>query len=227
MKRYFSLLVSLLLILSLFTGCGSSSYENDMSAGMPMEEMGAMDAPEEVLSNTAAPEKTKLPENRKWVITSEIRAETNHLDGAVDSVLAKAGELGGYVEDQHFDNGSYYGGYDAARSAHMTIRIPAEKVDAFVETVEEKTNVVSSSRNLQDITLQYTDTETRITALKTEEARLLKRLMLPMRTLKNWGNSSRLQSRMKLPTPFFTVPSGRILLPMIRGSWSILNIMPS
>ena len=174
MKRYLTLLVSILLVLSLFTGCGSSSYESDMSAGAVMEEgMNAMDAPMESLSNSSAPGQTKLPENRKWVITSEVRAETDNLDVTVDAVLARAAELQGYVEDQHFDNGSYYGGYDNARSANMTVRIPAESIDSFMETVEEKTNVVSSSRNLQDITLQYTDTETRVAALKAEEARLL------------------------------------------------------
>ena len=35
------------------------------------------------------------------------------------------------------------------------------------------TNVVSSSRYVEDITLSYTDTEGRVKALKTEEARLL------------------------------------------------------
>ena len=49
----------------------------------------------------------------------------------------------------------------------------------------------------------------------------------PFSTLRNCGNSSRLQSRMKFPTPFLIVPSGSFLLPMIRGSKSSLNIMPS
>ena len=49
----------------------------------------------------------------------------------------------------------------------------------------------------------------------------------PFSTLRNCGNSSKLQSRMKFPTPFLIVPSGSFLLPMIRGSKSSLNIMPS
>ena len=171
MKRYLSLFVSVLLILSLFTGCGSSSSYEGSAAEVPMEEMGPMNAPMD--QHSAEPGKTRLPENRKWVITSEVQAETENLDETLDGVLARVNELQGYVEDQNFDNGSYYGGYDADRSARMTVRIPAESIDSFMKTVEERTNVVSSSRNLKDITLQYTDTETRITALKTEEERLL------------------------------------------------------
>ena len=53
------------------------------------------------------------------------------------------------------------------------------------------------------------------------------RLMSPLSTLKNWGSSSMLQSRMKLPMPRLMVPSGSFFAPMMRGSKSSLNIMPS
>ena len=49
----------------------------------------------------------------------------------------------------------------------------------------------------------------------------------PFNTLKNCGNSSRLVRRIKSPMPVFFVPSGSILLPITRGSKSILNILPS
>ena len=39
--------------------------------------------------------------------------------------------------------------------------------------------------------------------------------------------SSKLVTRIKLPMPVFLVPSGKILLPMTRGSKSSLNILPS
>ena len=173
MKRYLSLLFSVILVLSLFTACGSSSYDGSASGEVSMNEMAPEEAAPDRLSNSSAPGETKLPDNRKWVITSEVRAETNDLDATLEAVLAKAAELQGYVEDQHFDSGSYYGGYDEQRSARMTVRIPAESIDQFMETMEEQTNVISSSKNLQDITLQYSDTETRIKALEKEEARLL------------------------------------------------------
>ena len=174
MKKYLTLLLSAVLILSLFTACGSSSSSYD---GAAMEENYASEAMEmqsaDQLASNAEPGKTKLPANRKWVITAEVRTETEELDSTMDAVFARVNELGGYVEDQHFDSGTYYGGNEHSRSARMMVRVPADHVDDFMETMKAQTNVVSSSKNLQDITLQYTDTETRIKALKAEEERLL------------------------------------------------------
>ena len=175
MKKYLTLLLSAALILSLFTACGSSS-SSDYEAGA-MEENYAPESMnsammEDTAANAAAG-KNQLPENQKWVITAEVQAETEQLDSTMDAVFARVAELDGYVEDQHFDSGTYYGGNDHSRSARMVVRVPADKVDEFMASVKEQTNVVSSSKNLEDITLQYTDTETRIKALKAEEERLL------------------------------------------------------
>ena len=166
MKRYLTLLLSAVLILSLFTACGSSGSSSDYNSAAP-EEM--MDSASNELSASAQPGQGKLPENRKWVITSEVQTETHDMDATITAVLDKTNELQGYVENQNFDNGSYGSG----RHVRLTIRVPAEDIDAFMKTVEEATNVIYSSRNLEDITLQYSDTEVRIAALKAEEARLL------------------------------------------------------
>ena len=42
--------------------------------------------------------------------------------------------------------------------------------------------------------------------------------MSPFSTLKNWGNSSKLLLRIKSPIPVFFCPSGKISLPITRGS---------
>ena len=174
MKRYLTLLLSAVLILSLFTACGSSSSGYEEGAMAEDYAPENMDTPmmEDSAANAAAG-KNQLPENRKWVITAEVQAETDQLDSTMDAVFARVAELEGYVEDQHFDSGTYYGGNDHSRSARMVVRVPADRVDEFMDAVKEQTNVVSSSKNLEDITLQYTDTETRIKALKSEEERLL------------------------------------------------------
>ena len=119
---------------------------------------------------SAAGSAIPLPENRKWVITMNLTAETEDLDAALTQLSAKIQELNGYVESQ-----SITGSSTASRSryAYLTIRVPAEQVDQFAEDVSGMTNLVSTSRRVEDITLSYTDTEGRLNALKTEEARLL------------------------------------------------------
>ena len=113
----------------------------------------------------------QLPQNRKWVITMNLSAETEDLDAALEAVLEQVSRLEGYVESQSVSGGK--AGSGRHRYANLSIRVPADQVDGFVEEVSGLTNLVSSSRNIQDITLTYSDTEGRVTALKTEEARLL------------------------------------------------------
>lgn len=80
--------------------------------------------------------------------------------------------MGGYVEYQDIYNGSTYASR-RYRSATMTIRVPAEKLDSFVSQVEDTSNVVSVSQSQENVTLTYVATESRMKALETEQARLL------------------------------------------------------
>ena len=90
---------------------------------------------------------------------------------ALEQLNARIQETGGYVESQNITGRS--SGSSRNRYAYLTVRVPAQKLDGFIENVSGVTNVVSSSRYVEDITLSYTDTEGRVKALKTEEARLL------------------------------------------------------
>lgn len=187
MKKTISLILCLLMLLGL-TACGAASNTsanlkaeapavmNSAMGASPMEyaeEEVQMDA--SVTEGAAEPSSTALPKNRKWVVTVYMDAETEALDTAIAGIDKHITDLGGYVEDQRVYNGS---AYDSRRyrNASLTIRIPAEKVDAFTEEVAGIANVVSKEKNLDDITLTYTATESRMNALRTEEARLLELL---------------------------------------------------
>lgn len=163
-------------------GCGQKAsmqkdrYESVNNAVYEMEETGAYDSAPMALSANQRSAATgsasqPLPQNRKWVITMNLTAETGDLDAALDAVLAKVSQMEGYVESQSVSGGS--AGSGRHRYANLTLRIPANVVDGFVEEVAGLTNLVSSSRNVQDITLTYSDTAGRVTALETEQARLL------------------------------------------------------
>lgn len=62
------------------------------------------------------------------------------------------------------------------RWAELTIRIPAEKLDQFTETVKDNANVTSATETADDITLSYVAVESRVKALETEQTRLLELL---------------------------------------------------
>lgn len=118
---------------------------------------------------------SNLPENRKLIQTVNMSVETENLDTVLQQIDNRIAELNGYVESSNIQNGSAYSG-KRYRSADITVRIPAESLDVFVDKVGEVSNIVSSKKTVQDVTLSYVATESRMKALQTEETRLLELL---------------------------------------------------
>jgi hypothetical protein len=180
MKKIFSGLLVAALLLYL-TACGSNSvakYET-MAAGAMVEEAAPM-APAMMTDNSAsfkgaANQSPTLPEGRKWIITIDMNVETDDLDALITDLDQTITGLGGYVENQSMHNGSTYAAR-RYRSASLTVRIPEEKADQFTGDLSGMANVVSRNLRREDITLQYVATSGRVTALETEEARLLELL---------------------------------------------------
>ena len=177
MKKMLSLLLCLMLLMSL-TACGGSA-KNTSAMGAVREEAAA-EAPAAMADNAASLKGTQsgsaaLPEGRKWIITIDMNVETNDLDSLLENLDKEIQDQGGYVEDQNIHNGSTYASR-RYRSASLTIRIPAEKADQFTSDLSGLANVVSQNLRREDITLKYVATSSRVTALETEEARLLELL---------------------------------------------------
>lgn len=183
-KKALIIVMAAALLLGLLGGCGSKnlSMEPDTARGdmyaddgisyeMAMAAPAAMSGAGSNAESAADTASIPLPENRKWVITMSLTAETENLADAMGLLAEKIQESGGYVESQSISGTAVNSG--RSPSAYITVRIPAEQLDSFVEDVSGMTNVVSSSRYVEDITLSYTDTEGRVKALQTEEARLL------------------------------------------------------
>ena len=180
MKKMTAILVTLCMLAALLAGCGGASKSTqafDAAAAAPAEAAnGAYYDMESAKSEdgglTGDTDSTVLPEGRKWIITVNMSAETEDLDALMEALNGKISGLGGYVEDQDSYNGSMYSSR-RYRSASLTIRIPAQRVDEFTEEMSGIANVVSTNLSREDITLSYVATESRVKALQTEEARLL------------------------------------------------------
>ena len=175
-RKFASALLVLLLLLSL-TACGSSAKAeaDNMYYDAPMEMAPASTiAPGLVTdgSENGSASAANLPTDRKLIRTISIEAETEDLTALTDALTGRIAALGGYVESKNLRNGSTYSGY-YRRTLSMTVRVPAEKADEFVAQVSESSNIVSSTENIDDVTLQYVDTESHVKALETEQDRLL------------------------------------------------------
>lgn len=180
MKKMTAILVTLCMLAALLAGCGGASKSTqafDAAAAAPAEAAnGAYYDMESAKSEdgglTGDTDSTVLPEGRKWIITVNMSAETEDLDALMEALNGKISGLGGYVEDQDSYNGSMYSSR-RYRSASLTVRVPAERVDEFTAEMSGIANVVSTNLSREDITLSYVATESRVKALQTEEARLL------------------------------------------------------
>ena len=186
------LLMVIFALLISAVGCSSGN-----KADMDRMEAGSAAAPEmmyESMSNSAADvsdsklnmmdkaEGTSttavaLPENRKLIQTVNMTVETDNLDGLMNQLNQQIAAASGYVESQNIYNGSAYSGR-RYRNAELTIRVPADQLEGFVNQVSGAANVVTSNRRVQDITLSYVATESRMKALETEQTRLLELLSM-------------------------------------------------
>lgn len=160
--------IAWLLCVLILLGLAGCSAAGNKEAGDEM--LGDYISKEESALDTES--SSGLPENRKLIQTVHMQVETENLDTVLQQIDSRIAQLGGYVENANVQNGSAYSGRQY-RSASITVRIPAEDLNAFVDKVGEITNIVSSQKKVQDVTLNYVATESRMKALQAEEARLL------------------------------------------------------
>lgn len=180
MKKIIALTLTLLLVLSL-AACGAPSYAGKGS--VDYYEESYYDAPSDYNSDVTAngfpgksPDKSsELPENRKWIVNVDLTAETEDLTALLDSLAPQIAAVGGYVEEQSISGYSNYNSY-RSRYASMRVRVPADRLNEFLDGVSGLANVTSNNRRLEDVTLSYVATESRVRALETEETRLLELL---------------------------------------------------
>lgn len=175
-KKALAIVLTVLLLAGILTGC-SAKASNDRA---PMEDYyfnsesaaGAFDGAGEKVEADMSSSSGAALADRKLIKTVELTAETEDLDALLTAITGRVSELGGYIENQRVYNGSAYASY-RSRSASLTIRIPADRLDGFVDHVAENTNIVSRYAYIDDVTLTYVATESRVKALQAEESRLL------------------------------------------------------
>ena len=168
--RVIPLLMALVLLLSLFVGCGAASDKGGYNGDFDSPATGSG-----IYENGAEKENSPVESGRKLIRTVSIRSETADQDALLADLESQVASMGGYVQSKSVNNNP-----STRRSATLVLRIPADKLDEFVNHVEGATNILSANETAEDITLSYIATQSRIKALETEETRLLELLAQAM-----------------------------------------------
>ena len=198
MKKRIALLLALLMTLSL-CACGSSSkmasstesaaYDSTpMSA--PMEPapnasrasgFAAMDSAAsagEYGEYDSGTDGGDVPDENpeKIIYSADATVETTDFDKTLEELAALIKEYGGWVQSSSINGANYYSisrGSSYNRSADYTIRIPSDKFQTVMGSLSTLGNVPYSYTYTENVSAQYYDVQSRLTAYKTQEARLL------------------------------------------------------
>ena len=155
---------------------GDGGYMNEAAAvteeAVAEEGKGELSEFDDYAREDAGAETPKAQDSaRKLIRNVNLEAETEKFDELLKDVRRRTEQLGGYIEESYTYNGSSYSG-NRLRNANLTIRVPAEHLDEFLENVAQVSNVISRNESVTDVTLQYVDLESHKKALLAEQERL-------------------------------------------------------
>lgn len=188
-------LVAGLLVAALLTvmlaGCGARESAEESVAGDVATEQSAAprtDGAEPYAGqneqSAPAADTAALPEADRMIIRSQtIRLEVESTPETVEDIRGLAKTHSGVITDlqvatdtgdwlYRYDEYGYSTGDGSALRGWVTLRVPAESLDAFVAAAMELGDVKYQSEDTQDVTQQHVDLSARLENLRAEEARL-------------------------------------------------------
>ncbi len=181
MKKILVLILCIALAFSL-ASCGSKANDMavedmeyfsaaDSAGGIVYNTSESLNGKVELQSDSVPNENGEAPKknNEKIIKTVEAYVQTKEYDKYISGLTANVAANGGYVEKSDANMGGYY---NSNRHSTYVLRIPADKLDAFMVSAEENGKITSKTETQQNVTLEYVDIESRISAYKTEKETL-------------------------------------------------------
>lgn len=136
-------------------GCADGSSDQAMMAegAMPAAEMPMADAKAPVI-------------DQQVIRTAFVTVRVVDVTDGVADVRSAVTAAGGTISTQDVSN------YDGSQTATLTVRVPAEDLDAFLTGLSDLGTIEQSSISAADVTTQVIDLDARISSLKGSIARL-------------------------------------------------------
>jgi hypothetical protein len=139
----------------LLAACGSS----DMSPNGAVADGAGISAESMPVENQA----TQAPQ---VIQTANVTIEVDDVDNVVTNITANVDARDGFVQSRSVNR------YDNDATASMTIRIPAADLESFIASLANEGEVLTSTIDAQDVTIEVIDLEARISTLESSIDRL-------------------------------------------------------
>lgn len=104
-------------------------------------------------------------QSRKLVRTVDLTVHTKAFDDTLAQVQQTLDQMGGYIENLY-----QYG--ETVRRINLTMRVPSERLDDFLASMEVTGKVTNCSESTVDMTMQYVDNQARLKTLYEKRDRL-------------------------------------------------------
>lgn len=150
----------------------------DSEAGYGYGEKAEMASAQDTVGQTSDTGNTNGAEGitatgRKLIRQVDLSVETQTFDEFISQLGERIAQLGGYIEQSEISGNSIWSGDRApSQYASVTARIPSGKLDEFVTAVKSSSNVTRQSEQTEDVTLRYSDIESRKKSLEIEQERM-------------------------------------------------------
>jgi Na+-transporting methylmalonyl-CoA/oxaloacetate decarboxylase gamma subunit/phosphopantetheinyl transferase (holo-ACP synthase) len=120
----------------------------------------------------------RAQDGQKIVYTGSLSIQTLEYDKSAASIRRKIREAGGFSEAENENDNDYNWyrrstGPSSTRNLNITARIPSEKFESFMDSLQGDGKVMNRSMNAENISQVYANKETYKKALEKEQERLL------------------------------------------------------
>ena len=150
-------------------------YEWEDEPEMPMPTTAPADEP----VNDPDEDLPGFTDNSKLIYTCDLTIQTTEFDKTVETIHALIDQYGGFIASESRndnDTGWYRKNYvktSASLTEVLTIRVPSGNYYKFLDALDGNGKILSKNMYVENISRQYSETQTTIKSLETQEERLL------------------------------------------------------
>lgn len=141
------------------SGMYSTAYANDYAVEEAADAEFTMAAPK-MMARGVTTSSTSVPAqaDKKIIRTASLTIATQTFEDSLNALKSACEDQGGWIESSSENVNSYSG----LRTAYLTLRVPQDSLDTYLDGADGLGRITSRSESAQDVSASYQDTQTRL-----------------------------------------------------------------